>query len=252
MTACDDARARLAPEPGPLPATPEAHEAFAHYAECPACQEFFRTHQHLAARIRRAARDVRAPEDLAERILTAIDSPAREVPARQARSSLWFPGLAVASAAVIALWLGPPLGRDPLAARPFLEQALAADGMARTTPGRVPAQLAAWFDSQRISGFAIPEIEDATMYRGRVTWVAGSRSAAVDFETPEGNRLTYLMVPDAAMFGGVRESEIWAMSADGWEVAMWVEGGTARAVLSRMPRDQLMAIAERCRSKRVL
>ena len=241
MIDCRLARQHLAPEPGPRATSPDVEAAFRHYQGCRACQDFFETHRRLAGLVRRAGRGVHAPPDLAPRILAAVSRhEASATTALRSRRNLWLGGVAVAAAAVLTLWLGPPVGSDPLTARPFVEQALAVDGPARATPALAPGPLDQWFRSQQIHGFEIPDIEQARM------------SAAVDFETPTGFQVTYIMVPDTRLFGGVNESDIMTMSSDGWEVAMWVENGTARAVISQMPRGDLLTIAEQCKNKRIL
>lgn len=245
---CSEARILLGPDPGPRPASPEVEDAFAHYRTCQGCQAFFDSHRRLAARLRRLSETQHAPDHLRHRIAAALaeetSAEGRVPPRRSARR--WWAGGLVAAAAALAVWLS--VARfDPM--KPFVEEAFGQvdSESVLTTTDRAP--LAEWFAGHDVPPFEIPDVAGAQLARARVTSVGGIRSAAIDF-VMDGIELTYLMVPTQRFLDEMNESDIVSLSSDGYEVALWMEDGTSRAVVSSMPRGQLMAVAEQCKYKR--
>gem|GEM_PF-5650991 len=245
---CAEAQEILAPYPGPTRSTPEAREAFAHYETCPACKALFEDHRRLADSIRRVATTQRAPDYLRARILETIEAEQRAVVPTRPKYGLWVSGAIVAAAAALTLWLG---GTQPLPPDQGVTPLIAA----LTTPDQPLLQttsappLASWFVDQQIRPFEIPDIDNADLVGGRVTQVRGITSPLIDF-VQDGIPVTYVMVPDQELLRGLTADGILTISTGDYEVAAWLEDGTFRAVLSRMPREQLLLIAEQCKYKR--
>ncbi len=251
---CEDVRLALWPEPGPRPATPEFAEAFAHVEGCAACREFFATQQVLSRRLRRLS-SAQAPHALRQRVERAIAQEAAQARGPR-RKSAWVAGggVLVAAAAALVLMLNSPEIPDrvarPLvehASRPVLEEPLQTTDAFTTTSDR--RALYQWFAARVDYSVDIPQIDDATLLGGRVVDLGGQRVAAISYMYRD-HPVTYYALSSGEIMGSqVDWDKIVAQSADGYELALWQEGGLARAVVATLPRDDVMRFAEECRAK---
>ena len=77
----------------------------------------------------------------------------------------------------------------------------------------------------------------------------GEKSAAVVYLS-RGIPITYFaMSSDVVLGNRVRSDRVTAATADGYEVALWTDKGRARAIAAPMSRNEVVQIAEECRSK---
>lgn len=247
---CSNARLLLGPDPQPASTSPELVEAHRHYGQCEACRAFFAAQRKVAERLRRLAQGPPAPAALRARVLATIDQERRERErlVHHRRWAFLGGGALVAAAAVAVLMLASPA--DPMdIATPFVRQVTqrAAVSSAMTT-GEV--QLAEWLASQMGSAVHIPVIPDAELLGGRVTQLGDVRTAVVDYRI-HGMSLTYFHIPAVRILGRpiAEGDELLSLSSGGYEVVMWRENDSARAVVSPMSRRELQAIAEHCRRK---
>ncbi len=100
--------------------------------------------------------------------------------------------------------------------------------------------------------FDIPDIPNAKIAGARLTTIDGLTSAVIDFVQDDGSPITYLMVPKAKIVDEMDAERIIARTSKQYEVAMWQEDGTARALFADMPREQIISIAELCKFKRAI
>lgn len=250
---CDEARSVIGPDLPPGPESPEAQAAFEHYQGCDACQRFYAHQVRLANRLK-SLNTMRAPTDLRDRVLAAIDAELgaqdRPQPAIR-RRRLIAGGLMAAAVAVLAVWLSRP--------NPANTAHQAAIILAQTAHDSVPAgkrmasneegPLRSWFASQLRTSVDIPEIHQAQLTGGRMTQVDGTSTAAIRYEY-RGTELVYFMIPASPVSRRMPEDDnLWPFTANGYELVLWREGATIRAVMASMPRVELEAIAEQCRRK---
>ena len=93
-------------------------------------------------------------------------------------------------------------------------------------------------------------ISGAVLVGARVaSFGEGEKSAAVVYLS-RGMPVTYFALPSDMVLGKrLRSDRVTAATADGYEVALWTEKGRARAIAAPMSRDEVVQIAEECRSK---
>lgn len=251
---CEEVRQSLGPEPGPRPATPSSAEAFAHLQQCAACERFFAMQQGLTQRLRRLC-SMPAPQALRERVQQAIAQDAALIRAPDRRGvRLATAGLLVATAAALVLMLSTPKIPDQIA-QPLVEHASqaileapfeATDAVTKTSD---PRQLYRWFAARVDYSVPVPQIDEAELMGGRVVELGGQRVAAVIYMY-RNHPVTYFPLSSGEVMGSrVDWDKILTQSADGYELALWQEGGRARAVVAAMSRGDLMTFAEECRAK---
>jgi len=254
LSDCARIRALLGPDVGPRESTPETRDAYDHLEQCQQCTSFFALQKSIAGRLRDISENQKPPGNLREHVLAAIDREENVAPRRTRKPVTPWPALGglVAAAAALAIWIGvrPPSSQDDLMGSTV---AAAIQG-APTSDALITSEsrsLQDWFQTRSIPLFDIPVIEDAQLTGGRVIQLAGRRSAAVDF-VKDGLQLTYVMAPVLEWLEELPAEDIMTMSSDGYEIALWEEDGTTRAVFSSMPRRQVLEIAEQCKYKRIL
>lgn len=210
--------------------------------------------QRIVARLRNLAEAQHAPDYLRGRIFA--DLAAEQAPKRRAWHVRWdligaaSGGALVTAAAAAVLWFATP---DP--------QVLQTDESVRwvdvamrqiTSPPAIktnrPAALQSWFVSEAGYSVDIPDIPGAILLGGRLAPVDGVVAAAVDYQI-DGVDLTYLMVPNRDMISSIleRQNNMAMSAAPGYQIIMWNQGGGTRALVARIPQDQLFEIAEHCR-----
>lgn len=248
---CNAARRALWPEPGPRAATDEVAAAFEHYSSCEECRRFFAHQSVLAQRLRHLNDGVTAPSTLAQRIRGAL---ADETVLHAAGRSRWLRrgGIALVAAAALLLLFFRPAGVPPEVAQPLVREAQAMatqqDGYTSSDIG----ELEAWLELQVGYPVNIPDISGAYLVGARVATLDGAKTAAAVYIF-EGMPLTYFALPSGQVLGReVRGSRVRAISADGYNVALWIEPGGARAIVAPIPRDRVVGIAEECRNKSAL
>ncbi len=250
MPSCEEARLALWPEPGPRRPAAELCEAFDHYTQCPACQNFFALQRELKERLRRAGQATVAPRELRERIYAELAAARVTEAARRRRlTTLWAAVGAVAAAATVA-WLvfHQPAPSPERLAQPFVEELLTEipeGGVAEANAGN----LARWF-AERL-GHAIPvlEIPEAELVGGRIAYIDGVRSAALHYRS-WGMPLIYFVVPGTSLMGRkLSEEQVVTLSSRGFEVVVWREPGAVHALAAPLGRSELVAIAQECRRK---
>ena len=247
---CTQARLILGPDPGPRTASPEVDAAFAHYEDCDACHALFANHRLVAERVRQAAGAQRAPDALRARIMTALEEESQRPPAVTPRRRWGMVAAALVAATVAGLFFtngGVNTGDEiaPLVAQTFQP---GEDSILITQA----EPLRAWLTSHSVPDFDIPDIPNARIAGARLTTVDGVRSAVIDFVQNDGSAITYLMVPKAKIVDEMDAERILARTSSEYEVAMWQEDGTARALFADIPRERIMAIAELCKFKRAI
>ncbi len=248
---CAQARALLGPDAGPSESTSETRDARHHVEHCQDCQSLYAQHRSVADRLRVISNSQKSPGDLRAKVLAAINREETVAPSRTIKRFARWPVLGglVAAAAALAIWIGgdPQTGLTGSAVAAAMQNAPTRDSMVTTESG----SLQDWFRTHSIPVFEIPMIENAQLTGGRVIQLAGRQSAAVDF-IKDGLQLTYVMAPVSEWLEELSIKDIMMLRSHGHEVALWEEDGTARAVLSPMPRRQLLEIAEQCKNKRIL
>ncbi len=249
---CEDTRAILAPEPGPLPASPEATEAFEHYGQCEECQRFFRLQRVISERVRRAAAGQQASQELRQRLRAALEveavptAPPPEAKRRFAWKLVAGIGSLVAAAAVLVLAVTLP-GSMGHVAQPLVQQALVGLSTEGTMSSSDTEELEDWLESKVGYRVEIPVISDAVLVGGRVADLGGIRTAVVTYVL-RGRPLTYFAMPSAEVLGSrITHEDVETVSSNGYHVATWMERGAARAVVAPLPRNELAAVAEECK-----
>lgn len=252
---CEEARQALEPRPGRRPTARSLEaEAFAHYEDCPACKRFFMRQEALRERLQRLSR-VSAPPLLRQRIHAGL-ARAVSVRRRRATRARWLGGGGVLAAAVLLILFvaRSPHARVPEAViRPLVAQAAprsttAANGVDAVTTSNAPV-LRRWFAERVPYRVDVPQIDGAVLVGGRVVDLAGSRTAAMEYRFHD-RPLIFLALPTARVMGrAVDGEEIAAGSSEGYQVAVWVDHGFARAVVAPLPRSAVVGFAAACRAK---
>lgn len=250
MPSCEETRLALWPEPGPRRPSAELCEAFDHYTQCQACQNFFALQRELKERLKRAGQAAVAPRDLRERVYAQLAAARTAEAARRRRLTALGAIAGAAAAAVAALvfyFYRPALPPERLA-QPFVDELLREipeGGVAEPDAGN----LARWF-AERL-GHAVPvlEIPGAELVGGRIAYIDGVRSAALHYRS-WGVPLIYFVVPGTSLMGReISEEEMITLSSRGFEVVVWREPGAVHAVAAPVGRSELTAIAEECRRR---
>lgn len=245
---CEDVRQALWPQPGPRPVSAGLTEAFEHYSACADCQAFFRVQEALGRRLGRLA-EVRAPLGLDQRIQESLAEHESDLTVR--RRTRWLAGtgtVLVAAAAAITLMLARPSVPAEVA-QPLVAEARigleVTDAIASSNPGEVSS----WLESQVGYEVTVPDITDALLLGGRVAELGGSKSAAIVYLF-HGMPVSYFALPTNDVMGKpIRSEKVIPITSDGYEVALWSEQGSARAVVAPMPREEVVQLAEECRRK---
>ncbi|MFQ6045386.1 MAG: hypothetical protein ACE5PT_03370 [Gemmatimonadales bacterium] len=248
---CEEARLVLWPKPGPRATGRPADRALLHYAECEACQRFFRHQQALEDRLRQVGEGVTVPPSLAGRVGTLVERQAiRERRSRTGRrlSFLGLGAAGLAAAAALLVLLVGPSDRGSDMARELVAQTQAMLGEATGHTSSDLGETEFWLQSQVQYPVELPAISGAYLVGGRVARMGDTRTAAAVYLL-HGKPLAYFALPSPEALGkGVGTDRVEAVSRNGYEVAMWVEPGGARAVVASMPRDHVVGVAEECRT----
>lgn len=201
----------------------------------------------------------RAPDHLRHRVITALRLEARDPglgspqPTAATNSAFRIPwhraawALLAAAASVILLVTQrdtPGLDAVQSAATALVELQTVAE-ISSTEASHVRS----WLEARVGYPVDVPSISDAVLNGGRVLDANGSTLAAITFRL-HGKPLTYLAMPTAEVLGHLIEHEyIETMSLDSYNVATWIERGTARVVIAPMPKRHVAAVARECRRK---
>ncbi len=247
---CEQARLALWPRPGPQPEAGEGARALEHYAECAACQWFFRTQDRLGHRLARVEAPA-APATLTERIRTALAE--EEQTRRAAARGRWLAGAGAAlltAAAVLVFAVRSPSVPTELV-RPFVEHAQTDLGGGRAMTSSDFTELQSWLEGQVGYDLHLPHITGARLVGGRVAEIGGVRGAIVTYVSDaEGKALTYFALPSTNVIGGsLTPDQVAIVTTDDYEVAVWLEAGGTRAVVASMPRRRVVEIAEECKAQ---
>lgn len=207
--------------------------------------------RRLIERLHRLAEGQKAPDVLRNRILAGIAaenaSAARTWRVRWDLIAAAFGGSLVTAAAALAIWFSNPVtSTSPTEA--WFDVALA-----HTTGGGVfettePSVLGTWLADQMNYQMEVPDIPEAQLKGGRLAYMAGVRGAAVEYDF-NGVDLTYMIVPTGASIGRITAlpDSMWTWSSRGYQIVMWRQGGTTRALVAPLPTDELYGIADHCR-----
>jgi anti-sigma factor RsiW len=246
---CQRARQAIGPDPGPRGADAEIDAALSHYGECDACQAFYAAHRALASRLAQLRNTHHAPDSLRAKVREAIAAEPAALPVR--RRGWVGQAMAVAAvAALLAIWIGTRTPSNGTAAA-FVEMSLQAAVTEQVMASDVASQLQDWFASNGHS-FDIPDIPEARVTRGRVTTLNGMVAAAVHYDL-DGTELTYFMIPSEEILNNhATQDGIASLSSDGYQVALWREGQTSRALVAPITPSRIRAIAAHCRNKSLL
>jgi hypothetical protein len=249
---CEDARSVLWPEPASRSASDEiSRRALDHYATCESCQRFFRAQRALAARVARLKDSVTVPGGRAARTRAALadETVLGAASRRSYRWIAWGSPAVIAAAAALVLLLRPA-DVPSAVAQPLVQQAQVIayqeDGY---TSSSIP-DLEAWLESRVGYPVHVPDISNAYLVGARVARLSDTETAAVVYLV-HGLPLTYFALPsDRVMGREIRGGRVLAVSADGYEVALWAEQDGARAIVAAMPRNHVVDVAKECRDKR--
>ncbi len=238
---CDIARRQIGPDPGPRPQSDAVDAALSHVAACPACQVFYVSQTALVKRLA-ALRSEPTPSRLRARILAATTQ-------RPLGRRSWQLGAALATVAAVVFLATMQLPDGNAIAEPLV--AAARSQLAETTmfeTGEIHVA-EAWLEREIGYPIVVPDIPDAALVGVRVSDIGGQRSAIVVY-LARGMPVTYFALPTDDMMGRrVRNPGVISGASDGYEVAIWTEGGQTRAIAAPMSRPEVIALANDCRSK---
>lgn len=214
----------------------------------PEDQECFDHYPALGLRLRTFSATLAAPPHLENRLREAL---AREAARQSRRRHVRFLTAAGATAAITAvLVLVSGLGGST-PARHLAREAQRGLAKAAAMESSDSAALAQWLESVVGYGVEIPAITGARLVGASVADLGGVRGAAVVYRY-RTTELTYFALPGVDVVGrSVPEGGVTGGEAYGYEVALWIERGTARAVAASMPREFVLDVAEECRRKAV-
>ena len=249
---CEEARRILGPEPRKLPTGGQQEQANAHRASCDACRHYYGAQRALSQRLRRlSVAALQAPPWLAARVRASLDDEtAQLVRRRRLRLFAGSGTVALAAAATLLLLLGAP-DTSRRVASPLAQAAQAGLASPVSIASSDTAILGAWLQHEVGYTVEIPNISDADLLGATVTEMDGVRGAAVVYEY-HGQPLTYFDLPSSGFPGGwPQRGVVESASANGYEVAVWIQEGGARAVAALMPRRTVVDVANECRRKAV-
>jgi anti-sigma factor RsiW len=222
-------------------------EAFDHYTQCQACQQFFALQRELRERLKRAGQATLAPRELRDRVYAGLAAARVAEASRRRRSTAWLvAGLVAAAAGWFWFYQSAPSAEKM--AQPFVEEVLREmpEGMVAEADSR---KLARWFAERLGHGVPVLEIPGAELVGGRIAYIGGVRSAALHYRS-WGMPLIYFVVPATSLLGKeLSEDRVVTFSSRGFEVVLWREPGALHAVAAPLGRSELVAIAEECRRK---
>ena len=234
---CTTARRELGPNRGPRPQAALC-AAWDHVAQCTGCTAFYAEQTAIADRLG-ALPSLAAPRPLRGAITRSIQKESGWQP--------WLWAVPLAAAASLVLLAVTQFSSGDALARPLAEAAQLESELTIATAVR--PDIEAWLERTMGYRIEIPDIQDAALVGARVADIGGQRSAAVVYMT-RGMPLTYFALPtDEVMGHKVSHRTVVAGRSAGYEVALWTEQGRARAVAAPLPRSEIMAIANECRSK---
>ncbi len=238
---CETARLQIGPDPGPRPQSDVVDVALSHVASCHSCQGFYAVQTAMVRRLA-ALRPFPAPSGLRTRILAATVQ-------RPRGRSRWQLGGALATAAAVILLATTQLPRGNALALPLVEAARSQ--LAQTTmfeTGHIRAA-ESWLEREIGYPVLVPDIPEAVLVGARVSDVGGQRSAIVVYLS-RGMPVTYFALPTGQVMGRpVHDRGVISGASDGYEVALWTEQGRTRAIVAPMSRQEVIEIANECRSK---
>jgi anti-sigma factor RsiW len=215
--------------------------AEAHVAACAGCRSYRQRQSHLQRRLAPLAM-VAAPASVRRRISRALRTEDRATP-RLLHRWAWVPMAAAAALFFLVRPAVPTTVASGLAttARAGLDSML-------LRPEWTATQYETWLEAQLGFDVDIPDIDGAMLVGARVATMDGQTGAAVAY-LQDGMPVTYFRLPSDRVFGGpVRAGRVRTASTDGYQVAVWREGPTARAVVSPLPRRALASIAKECQA----
>ncbi|UCG86282.1 MAG: hypothetical protein JSW71_20650, partial [Gemmatimonadota bacterium] len=110
-----------------------------------------------------------------------------------------------------------------------------------------PTELGRWLEAQIGHPVEIPAISNAILIGGRVADISGQPAASASYLI-EGNALTYFALP-AAEIPSALPAEGWVhmMSSEEFNIVTWKVAGSVRALVARMGKRELVALAQECR-----
>ncbi len=155
----------------------------------------------------------------------------------------------MATAAAVILLATTQLPRGNALALPLVEAARSQ--LAQTTmfeTGHIRAA-ESWLEREIGYPVLVPDIPEAVLVGARVSDVGGQRSAIVVYLS-RGMPVTYFALPTGQVMGRpVHDRGVISGASDGYEVALWTEQGRTRAIVAPMSRQEVIEIANECRSK---
>ncbi|MFV1988210.1 MAG: hypothetical protein ACC682_13075 [Gemmatimonadota bacterium] len=246
MSNCDEFRERLWPLDRPRGVVDGEAEARAHLDECAACQAFFERDAMVSRAL--ASRGVAAPTPLSvrDRVVETLDrertrravlpTPGRERGlAMVTRGGLW-----VAAAAVAGLMFGlsrPSFDVEGAYAQDFLSRAVEADAVEQPDVQAVTAFF------MRELGVPVTPVVLASnpISRAMICLIDGDRAAMVEYEM-DGYTLAHYTVPREN--GRMPSRSPGVTDENGVCVYRWSDDRFEHALVSDMPEDRLVAIAE--------
>ncbi len=187
--------------------------------------------------MRASAEQIRAPADLRDRIVAAIESEQR-LEAVQRRRPLWYGAAATALAAVLAFMLiGVPVARNP--------ELSVSQGLSHQA---ATAELADWFDTRLQYDVVIPDIENARLVSGMIRPEREELAAMMTYSL-QGVDVAYLMAPTVTIRDHLVQENAgpYIVSTADSKMAVWRSIGFSRALVANLPDEELLAIAFTCK-----
>jgi anti-sigma factor (TIGR02949 family) len=218
-------------------------ELEAHLAECPECRMCLEQEGQLRLTLRRAVRDLRAPESLRRRVSEIMDNE-RRAPIRWRRL---VPSLAAAGILLAFLWPGA----HPGSSRDIYEAAVR---HAQNLPFDVEAadvgQLQSFFRGKLPFPVRLPQLVSVpgTRLGGRVTNLGNRDVAYVRYELPQGQLSFFVYedpnpeVPENESFYRMGGERVYLQHVHGYTVARWNHGGVLYSVVTDLPDDTFSSV----------
>ncbi len=267
---CDEARALLWPPEEPKVVGSRILEARRHVEACEGCRDYLAMDAALVERFRRA-REIQAPPEVRERIFDALArervadhaSPPSRVSGKEQRKGLHSLPAALASVAVVFFVVmftvsGPfsNLGGDAdepgalvresgrVFVEDFLRRAVQAEHIQTSDPSEVARFLTRELGTPVGTPLSFPGFDLAG---AEVCIVEGARGAVVLYK--QGGRILYhYIIPndtrgetDPAVSDAIPPR--WSGERSYPSVVTWRAGGLDQALVSDLPRDELLAVA---------
>ncbi|MDX1395367.1 MAG: hypothetical protein R3195_13345 [Gemmatimonadota bacterium] len=247
MTSCDETRRTLWPLDRPREAAEDEAEAREHLDACPACRAFFARDAAVSRAIAARGIPVAAPEALRLRLrelLASSPAPgaataARRRPRATRQAVRALPWVAAAVFAGLAVGLARTDSN--------LEGMYAQDFVARTveTPAvqQPDVQAVSAYFMRELGVSVAPVVLDASpLRRATICVIDGKRAALVEYEI-DGYAVAHYRVPMTGA-GPRRPRAPGATDENGVCVYRWSDTRFEHALVSTMPEDRLVALAE--------